>query len=842
MWTRNVELKKRYMVLLDQVGLDDTMKVGRKAAFLGELLRAGMLVPTGYVLTVDAQLAVQAAGGAIGEDLDFSAVPLPAELVEALDALAESLGDTAVAVRSSAVDEDLTRSSFAGQYDTVLNVRGRSALEHAVRQCWMSTQSPHVRVYQRASGIEHGAAMAVVVQHMVSAVAAGVTFSANPLTGDRDEVVVNVVRGLGERLVSGQASPDEWTVRDGSASLTAGHEQALDSDRVVEIAGIARGVEKHFGQPQDIEWVFDGSKFWLVQARPITTLRDTPRPSTPIPIEVPPGSWSRDTFARRPWKPLQVSTFQPVLNRTTGGIAAYGMANGLEYRQIGGWPYSQVRTLPPEEFSRRLSRVVEALDRDDHGKTIERWYSQWRDEFTTRIKEFRAMDHATDAELIDWLARMDRLIEELFTVHFTVASAGLYLIGEFGLFCRDELGWPLAQSLRMVAGLPGMTTEPALALSEITTYVRSLPKLRDQVAALEVSCVLDVRATLSAISPELAARFGGYLDQYCHRAMGIDISEPTLAEEPWLVLRLLVDQVKTDGSGREVEACTSTGDRLALVETARRELSDRKDSGVLARFGYLLGRAQRAQTTRDDKAFLIATVRGLFRYLVLEFGRRLADYGVLADREDVFFLAHGELAPALRLRTKFCQDLINHRKFRYNWATTHRGPLRYGDRATNGDGGNPDEHPAWLRQLPQKMQHPMTVLLWIYRTGNTTTTARTDAELTGVAASPGRYTGSVRVIPAEDQLSEVRQGEVLVCPETTPQWSLVFPKVGALVTDTGGLLSHPAIIAREYRIPAVIATQVGTETLRTGQVVTVDGDAGIVKVEDTATGVSPAFP
>jgi pyruvate,water dikinase len=372
-----------------------------------------------------------------------------------------------------------------------------------------------------------------------------------------------------------------------------------------------------------------------------------------------------------------------------------------------------------------------------------------------------------------------------------------------------------------------MTTEPTFALGAIAGVVRARDGLAERLAELRIGPGFDVAGALKELDPEVAGLFDRYLDTYCRRVMGIDISEPTLAEQPWTVLRLLVDQVAS-GLDPQGEAVESARRRLAVVEEARSALWERSDPQLVERFEHLLHRAERAQQTRDDKAFLVASARGAVRALALDHGTRLVEQGVLDRVDDVFHLDRAELAPAVQ--GEFVPADMAARRGRYAWAVAHPGPRRYGapdePPAQQGDDGAP----VWLQQLPAALRHPMTVLMWIYGTANATEATGSDADVVGVAGAPGRYTGPVRVILGEDGFDRLRQGDVLVCPETTPQWSVLFPKVGALVTDSGGLLSHPAIIAREFRIPAVIATGVGTGQLRDGQIVTVDGDAGTVDI------------
>jgi rifampicin phosphotransferase len=236
---------------LDEVGSADAPRVGRKAATLGALKRAGFPVPEGVVVTTEALVRALAAAGldaAAGPD-QVAAVPLPDEVADAVAAAAERLGRGPLAVRSSGVDEDLPGASYAGQYESVLGVPAGD-LAAAVRRCWASAFTRHVADYRRHRGVGREVAMAVLVQPMVAAEAAGVAFSADPVTGDRDTAVVNAVRGLGDRLVAGRASPDEWVARGAAATCRATPEGAIDAEVAAEVAALARRVEAQLGAPR----------------------------------------------------------------------------------------------------------------------------------------------------------------------------------------------------------------------------------------------------------------------------------------------------------------------------------------------------------------------------------------------------------------------------------------------------------------------------------------------------------------------------------------------------------------------------------------------------------------
>ncbi|MCC7538898.1 MAG: hypothetical protein IT379_21915, partial [Deltaproteobacteria bacterium] len=262
---------------------------GSKSAHLGELLAAGFPVPDGFVVTTAAFSSHLARAG-LGDDASTDALiaaDVPTDVESAIRAQYARLGDVPVAVRSSSLSEDLAGASFAGQHETTLDVRGADAVVAAVRKCWASAFDARVTAYRRAIDGAAPPSMAVLVQRMVPAESAGVAFSADPVTGDRDLVVVSAVRGLGERLVSGQSFDDEWAVKGDSAERRRRREDAIDATVAKRVAELARRVQSHMGAPQDIEWACVGGEIHLLQARPITALPEQVRWEAP-------GCWLRN--------------------------------------------------------------------------------------------------------------------------------------------------------------------------------------------------------------------------------------------------------------------------------------------------------------------------------------------------------------------------------------------------------------------------------------------------------------------------------------------------------------------------------------------------------------------
>jgi pyruvate,water dikinase len=829
---------------LDEVGPADMPTVGRKAAVLGELKRAGFPVPDGLVVTTEALARTLAAAGldaGAGPD-QVEAVALPDEVAAAVEAAGGRLGGGPLAVRSSAVDEDLPGASYAGQYETVLGVPPAN-LAAAVRRCWASAFTPHVAAYRQARGAGREVAMAVLLQPMVEAEAAGVAFSADPVTGDRATAVVSAVRGLADRLVAGQASPDEWVVRGAAATCRAAPEGAIDAAVAAGVAVLARRVEAHLGAPQDIEWALAGGELVLLQARPITALPG--QVPEPVPVEVPPGFWQREaSHAPRPWTPMSLSVaFGEPRNRALRRMfSEFGLlAETLEFAQIGGWEYTRLvplggkdRPPPPARLMPLLIRLVPRLRRriadavavvrsDKAGSLVERWYRQWQPDLATRIALLRDTDLGAlgDEELDADVTKALALADEAIDIHFLLHGALMPILAELAFACRELLGWSDEQACGLLAGLSNVSTKPAHRLAELAGMAASRPAVRRLLGEVDAGAA----GRLAETDPEFADAFATYQREFACRALCYEIADPSIAETPELVLRLLADQLAR-GYDPAAEAAELARRRAAAAGRARAILAGRP-AADRERFERALARAERAYPVREDNEFFTASAPlALLRYRVLEIGRRLAARGQLDRHDDAFFLTLEEARAALRDGAAR-RALVTRRRGERAFVERHPGPATYGK-----DPGPPPP----LDALPAEARFIMTALLWyidrVLEAAPSSHAQQAGTQvLSGIPASAGRYTGPVRVVMDESDFGRLRPGDVLVCPITSPVWSVLFPSVGALVTDTGGLLSHPAIIAREYAVPAVVATGNATALLRDDQIVTVDGAAGQVEVQ-----------
>ena len=810
-------------------------EVGVKAANLGVLMAAGFPVPDGIVLTA------AALGLAFTGLQDEAGVP---PLLEGwLSEVLERVGPGPVAIRSSALAEDLADASYAGQYETVLGVEGLGPMAAAVRRCYESASAARVAAYERGRSAG-SASIAVLIQRLVPADAAGVAFTANPVSGARDETLVSAVRGLGDRLMSGEVSPDDWVVRGDRADSPRGGTGAIDAQRARSIADLARQVEALFGAPQDIEWALVGDTLFVLQARPITALPIPAELIEPVPVrvEVPAGFWEREaSHFPVPLTPMMRSLEVTIQNAALArAFAAHGLlADGLEFREIGGWMYTRVvppggkdRRPPPApllwllvrlhpQMRSRLSVASRALREDLAGQIIRTWHAETQPDLQRRINALREVpvEALDDAALLEHWARVHSLLDAGIVAHFTLHAPIAIARFELACACRDLLGWDAPRTFELLNGLSAMSTTPALALAELSRLAATRPALHELVERADREAV----SQLSRADPEFDAAFQHYQRGYAMRARRYDVAEPTLAETPELTLATLRDQLRRGYDGtRQVAALASR--RSAVLAEARELLATREEADR-ARFERALARAVAAHPVHEENEFFTVSVPlALARTSLRELGRRLASRSVVADADDVFFLERDEALTAFA-DAGDRRELVMRRKGERAWVLAHPGPASFGQA--------PAQLP--LSVLPSEERTVMGAMLWavdlIFAAARSAQRQSAEATtITGIAASPGRYTGTVRVVGGEHEFDKIQAGDVLVCPVTSPVWSVLFSRIGGLITDTGGVLSHPAIIAREYGVPAVVATGNATAVLRDGQRATVDGDAGVVQL------------
>jgi pyruvate,water dikinase len=841
---------------LAQLSAADLPSVGGKAANLGELIRAGFDVPTGFCLTTEAyRHAVRTTVVEDGTLTDAAAAraaviaaPIPAEVESAVRAAYAALGAGPVAVRSSATAEDLPGASFAGQQDTYLDVTGIDEVLDAVQRCWASLWTDRAVSYRAAHDIDGaGVALAVVVQTMVDAEAAGVLFTADPVTGRRRQAVLDAARGLGESVVSGSVDPDHFVIDTVSGRILdrrrgSGEAVSVTDAQVVALAALGARVERAFDAPQDIEWAIDGDgKLWLTQSRPITTLypvpvRDAPkppdevraffcvslaqglhRPITPMGIAAfrVIGAGFLDLIGRRPARIVDgpgglavggdrlFADATPIV-RSAAGRAIFPRAlDVMEARSAvvlrGLFDDPRFAVLPGSR-RRFLRAFLHLAARIRAPFVIAQALADPR-AAQRRVRRLEAEVRAFDAPSGTIEDRVDGVVDLIFRAmpyaprSLPGAAAGFAMLG-------------LAQRLLAPAVRPGdiqtvlrsapdnVTTQMDLDLWDLAVRARTDP---DAAVALETRSARDLADGFldGELPPALQRAMSAFLDRYGHRAVAeIDLGMPRWADDPAHLFGVLSGYLRL-GAEADTPAqhfADGAAEATAMIETLyRRARPQRRIRARIAR-GFLR-RARALVGMREMPKYLVILALRQARETMLGVGRELATAGSLADPQDVFFLDFEETK-----RVAAGEDLravIRERRGRYD-AELQR---RHVPRVLLSDGTEPE--------------------------AVGTAAAAAEGALRGTPASAGTVTAIARVI-LDPVGAELQPGEILVAPSTDPGWTPLFLTAGGLVMEMGGANSHGAVVAREYGIPAVVGVARATELISTGDEVTVDGAAGVV--------------
>ncbi|MEV0132140.1 rifamycin-inactivating phosphotransferase [Dactylosporangium sp. NPDC050688] len=863
---------ERYVTDLHEVDETRLALVGGKGAHLGALSRIdGVSVPAGFCVTTDAFRRIMAAAP-VGDRLDRLAgldpdEPGDADAVRALSAelrriieevavpddLAAAITgalatDGAYAVRSSATAEDLPTASFAGQQDTYLNVVGPAAVLRHVSRCWASLFTERAVTYRRRNGIDHRAVdMAVVVQRMVQAHAAGVMFTADPVSGNRTVATVDAGFGLGEALVSGLVNPDVYRVRhDEVVSRTvAAKERAVEAlpgggtrevpvdpqrqrqpvltdDQVVRLVRLGRRIERHFGRPQDIEWCLDDDGFQIVQSRPITTLFPVPEAGDrDLHIYLSVGHQQMMTDAM---KPLGVSMWQltamapmheaggrlfvdvaPRLaspaNRA-GVLAMMGradplMRDALETLLARGVVASVPDAAPAAPPTAQPAGAAPApIDNDPAIVTTLVERSQ------AALAELRRdIQGRTGPALFDFLLKSFQEHKRLLSdpLSFQAIMAGMDATWWLNDTLQEWLGEKNAADTLTLSAPGNVTSEMGLALLDVADVIRPHPEVVAYLQRVDGDDFLDGLAKLAG-GAEARDAIEGYLDRYGMRCAGeIDITRPRWIERPSTLVPAILDNVRNFEPGA-AHRRFEQGRQAAL----------RKEQDVLARLRALPDGERKATEAKRmiDRVRIFIGYREypkyniVSRYLVykqalLEEAERLVRAGVLAAPQDAYYLTFQELHEAARTH-RVDPALIRRRRDAYRSYRALTPP-----RVLTSDG---------------------EALSGAYRRDDVP-----DGALTGLPVSAGTVEGRARVVLDIAQ-AELDAGDILVTVHTDPSWSPVFVGIAGLVTEVGGLMTHGAVIAREYGLPAVVGVEHATRRILDGQRIRVHGTDGYVEL------------
>ncbi|WP_433119532.1 PEP/pyruvate-binding domain-containing protein [Micromonospora sp. CA-246542] len=796
-----------YVLPLSEVTAEMSDLVGGKAAGLGALIRHGERVPEGFCVTTEAHR--------------HGVVPV-AEIILAY----ERLGAGPVAVRSSATAEDLPHASFAGQQDTVLGVTGAAELVAAVEKCWDSLHSDRATAYREAHDIDqHELAMAVVVQRMVTPAAAGVLHTANPLTGRRDEMVVDAAPGLGTAVVDGATAVDHY-VLDGVTHDDTG---CLTSAQLERLRAAGERLAGHFGCPQDVEWAIDADDvLWLLQSRPITSLFPLP-PATGKPLPRVYLEFGHVQGMLRPVTPMGMASLRAQI---TAMLAALGVR--VEIVDIGGRLYGDLTDLARSKSSRKRLVKLMAVDFGPRAQAVMRHVladprfapTSGGTGAAQRAASLRTAGRAA-VGIVRALARPDtariRMFEAVDQLRArSVAPDDLRTTAERLRFveARDDtdhsgaIMWPIVAGM-LATALPSLLLKGIAGPDEIHSVLGGMPHnvtIEMDLALWRLAQGVGEHRRLLLDTPpdELAGRhlrgalpdigMADFLDTYGHRgAAEVDLGVPRWAEDPTPVFAALANYLRvTDpeqGPDQRFRRAAATAE-AALRDLVARARRQRPVRGRIA--GFLLGRARSLAGLREAGKFAgLYPLRETRRQLLL-IGADLTDAGLLGHPDDIMFLTIDEVRAAVH-------EGVDHRGVVTSRRAAHRRELR-------------------RRSVPVALLSDGTDVETVLPRAH-----GGDGTLVGVGASAGRVTGPARVVH-DPATAHVEPGDVLVTATTDPGWTPLFLTAAALVSETGAIMAHGPTVAREYGIPAVICVPDATRTITTGQLVTVDGGAGAVTV------------
>jgi pyruvate,water dikinase len=835
-----------YVLDLEEIDQTQVAVVGGKGANLGELSRIdGVRVPDGFCVTTDAFRRILADAPAIGDQLDrlsrlkpddreairalsaavrnaIEGIAIPDDLAVAITRPLARLGEhAAYAVRSSATAEDLPTASFAGQQDSYLNVVGPAAILEHVSRCWASLFTERAVTYRLRNGVDHRKVhMAVVVQRMVFPQAAGVLFTADPVTGHRKVASVEAVFGLGEALVSGLVNPDVYTVRDGEVvTRTIAAEPTLTDAHAVRLVALGRRIEAHFGRPQDIEWCLVDDDFQFVQSRPITTLFPIPEAGDgENHVYVSVGHQQMMTDAM---KPLGLSFWQATTPRL---MAEAGGRLFVDVTQILASPASRASMVGLLGKSDPLigDALQTILDRGDFVPSLPDAGPVWTppgagsetietdsaivDELIERSEASiaalkRDIRSQSGMALLEFILAdiQQRKHDRLDPRSLQVVMAGMEAAWWLNDHMQTWLGEKNAADTLTQSVPNNVTSEMGLALLDVADAIRPHPEVVAFLERVDDESFLDELPALAG-GREARDAIVAFLDRYGMRCVGeIDITRPRWSERPTTLVPVLLGNVRNFEPG--------AGQRR--FEQGKQEAS-KKEQELIARLRALPDGEQKADETkrmidrvrtfagyREYPKYAMVSRYFVYKQALLEEAERLVQAGVIREKEDIFYLRFQELQDVVRTR-RVDDQLIRERRDAF---------LSY-------------------RSLtpPRVLTSDGEAVAGAYRRDDVPAGA-----FVGLAVSAGTVEGRARVI-VDLAEADFEPGDILVTAYTDPSWTPLFVAISGLVTEVGGLMTHGAVIAREYGLPAVVGVEHATRLIRDGQRIRVHGTNGYVEV------------
>ena len=869
-----------YVLSFQEIDRHKLMAVGGKGANLGELSRIeGIRVPEGFCITTEAykkiinetpeldslleQLSLLKAevsqniseiSGMIRRVIEGIIISKDIE-EEVLHYLARYGENNAYAVRSSATAEDLPTASFAGQQDTYLNIKGKDSILKHISMCWASLFTERAVTYRIRNNFGHSKVyLSVIVQRMVFPQAAGIMFTADPVTSNRRVSSIDASLGLGEALVSGLVNADIYKVREGrivdkkvstkklaiyaieeggteEREIETEHQnmQTLTDEQILQLERMGRTIESYFGNPQDIEWCLYENKFYIVQSRPITTLypvSEVKDDKNHVYI-----SFGHRQMMTEAMKPLGLTIFQELMKRITGS----------EMPEMGGRLYMDISNelaspLMSKFYLKSLVTVdvlmqkalYNLMKRKDfvknlyRGKTSKSGASMWLKWGIDTVKTYRRNDpeilrtliaqneafihsrelkfaNLSGIELFDFILKdFEERKNTLFKGYGAVFS-GAYASSWLNKNLQKWLGEKNVADVLAQSISNNVTSEMGLELLDVADVARQYPEVIEYFEQANDDTFFDDLMKLKG-GKAVADSIKSYLKKYGMRCSAeIDITRTRWSEKPTILLPMILNNIKAFGPNAH-----SVKFEQGLQEARQ------KEQEILSRLEQMPGGKSKAKKTkkmisvlrnfagyREYNKYSLVSYLWIIKQALLKEADNLVQKGVIREKEDIYYLTFWELWEAVKTN-RLDYSLITKRI---------------------------EEHEVFEKLTPPRViTSEGEVISGEYDTGNIPQGA-----LAGVPVSSGIIEGRARVILRMED-ADIEEGDILVTAYTDPSWTPVFTSIKGLVTEVGGMMTHGAVVAREYGLPAVVSVEDATKLIKDGQRIRINGTEGYVEL------------
>ncbi|WP_066060591.1 phosphoenolpyruvate synthase [Neobacillus soli] len=847
--------------------------VGGKGLNLGELSKIqGLQVPKGFcITTVGYQKAIEQNEtfhalldrltmlkvedrdqiGEISRKIRqiIMEVEIPSDVARAVvDYLPQFGEEHAYAVRSSATAEDLPHASFAGQQDTYLNIIGKEAILKHISKCWASLFTDRAVIYRMQNGFDHRqVSLSVIIQRMVFPQASGILFTADPITSNRKLLSIDASFGLGEALVSGLVSADCYKVKEQNIvdkmiatkklaiygrkeGGTETHEigpdqqktQTLTDQQILQLALIGRQIEAHFGCPQDIEWCLVDDTFYIVQSRPITTLFPIPEANDQenhVYVSV-----GHQQMMTDPMKPLGLSFFlltTPAPMRKAGGRLFVDVTHQLASpvsRNILLNAMGQHDPLMKDALMNTLKRgdFIKSLPNDNKAPSPTKGNTEMLEQIEnnpsivsdlikrsqTSIEELKQnIQTKSGSDLIDFILED---IQQLKKILFDPQSSAVFMAAINASSWINEkmnewLGEKNAADTLSQSVPNNITSEMGLALLDVADVIRPYPEVIDYLQHVKDDNFLDELVKFDG-GLEAKDAFNAFLNKYGMRCAGeIDITKTRWSEKPTTLVPLILSNIKNfepNASHRKFEQglCFALKKEQELLDRLKQlpdgEQKSKETKRMIDRIRNFIGYREYPKYGMINRYFV-------YKQALLKEAEKLVQEGVILEKEDIYYLTFEELGEVIRTN-KLDYKIISKRAYEY--------------------------------KLYEKLTPPRVItsegetLSGKYKRENLPVKA-----IAGLPVSSGFIEGRARVILNMED-ADLEDGDILVTTFTDPSWTPVFVSIKGLVTEVGGLMTHGAVIAREYGLPAVVGVENATKLIKDGQRIRVHGTEGYIEI------------